>query len=57
MRTPKSPADTPIVSTPDAIPRICPSCASKDLGKVDNVTFVRVTCQACGGTARYQVKA
>jgi len=57
MAKPKSPADAPIVSTPDAIPRICPSCASKDLGKVDNVTFVRVTCQACGWTARYQVKA
>lgn len=44
----------PIVTA--RLPRICPACASRDLGKVDNFGIWKLTCQACSWTEKYQVK-
>ena len=56
MRTKLPKPPEAIKTTADGIPRICPACASSDIGKIDYYGRVTMTCQACNWTERYIVQ-
>jgi hypothetical protein len=55
-RAPKKPLLPQPIKT-DRLPAICPACASKNLGKVENFGIWRVACQRCAWREYYQVTA